>query len=549
VGEGGVELQLKDYPLQKCSIDSTQILKVSRSTIFCTLTVLLCAVLFLPFLGYSGLSQSEGHRAVPGWEMLGRGEAFPTTLFGYPYVRKPPGMPWAIALVSWALGQTEFAARLVSVLATAGGALLSAWAASRWFGERAALVAGAGYALMPVFWYPARSAEIEALHNSVTLAACLGVVAIVRHAARGSTHSQSKIIDLVISLCTGLAMAAMIIAKGPAGVPVVVGVGLCAVVIMRRSHSVKSSAGGEGGALVTTAGRILFGLTPGVMLCAVLTTGAAWRTMVTLEGLPPPIIEQPSHFLWNIRNLGMILSLPLAAWVSGLPLSIAYIMFWRLPPLRSTFADATARSLAWGLLSAIVIYTMVGIGNDRYAMPALTLCPLVVSAAYVRVASGLGANFSKERRWKKNLRTWGVALVVAAYVHHVYLDYRREVRTSGRPQGVHLAALIPDGATVYAFELIDQRPEVCWYLETTARTLGKSIDCKWIPYPAVLGGQGPPTLPPAGNYVLMRTDNRPRDQYPPEQREYERYNIMSKLQRVESGKVHNFEYTLYLVLP
>ncbi len=531
------------------SIARTHTLKISRSTIFCLITLLLSAVLFLPYLGFSGLSLSEGHRAIPGWEMLTRGEAFPTTLFGYPYVRKPPGVPWAIAIVSHFFGPTEFAARLVSVFATAFGAVLSGWAASRWFGERAALVAGAGYLLMPVFWYAARSAEIEALHNTMTLTASIGVIAIVRHAAMPVPRRSGKIYDFLISILMGVALAAMIGTKGPAGLPVVIGVGVCAVLILGHQRSMSFGPWHSGGPPSAVNSRVLIALVPGVMLCAAFTAWAAWRTMGSLEGLPSPVIEPPSHFLWNASHIGQIMLLPLAAMVSGLPMSIGYVMFWRLPPLRDSISDATARSLAWGMLVAVAIYTLAGIANDRYAMPALTLCPLVVGAAFTRATEGLGSRVQMGRQWNHHLTVWSRVLIVAAYVHHAQLEYRREYRTGGRAEGTRLATLLPDGAIIHAFEMIDQRPEVCWYLQSAARRLGKNIECKWVPYPAVFGHQGSPILPAVGGYVLMRTDTRPRDQYPPEHDEYAKYNLFSRLEQLDQGKVHNFEFTLYRVLP
>ena len=58
----------------------------------------LCAVVFWVRLGADGLGATEGHRAVPGWEMLDTGRWLVPTMFDQPYLRKPPGMSWAVAL-------------------------------------------------------------------------------------------------------------------------------------------------------------------------------------------------------------------------------------------------------------------------------------------------------------------------------------------------------------------------------------------------------------------------------------------------------------------
>lgn len=106
--------------------------------------VAVALILFLPGLGSTGLSMSEGHRVVPGWEMLERGDWRVPHMFERVYLRKPPGMPWAIAASSMVFGKTELAARLVSVVATALAGVCACWFARRWYGARWGSVRGAG---------------------------------------------------------------------------------------------------------------------------------------------------------------------------------------------------------------------------------------------------------------------------------------------------------------------------------------------------------------------------------------------------------------------
>src|SRR5437867_1102164 len=93
-----------------------------------------CAAVYLPRLGAGGLTNTEGHRAIPGWGMLESGDWVLPRMFGQVYLRKPPGMSWAIAASSAVFGETEFAARLPSALAMMGMALVAMFFGSRWFG-------------------------------------------------------------------------------------------------------------------------------------------------------------------------------------------------------------------------------------------------------------------------------------------------------------------------------------------------------------------------------------------------------------------------------
>src|SRR4051812_44009566 len=99
------------------------------------LTLLACACIYFPGLGATGFSSTEGHRVIPAWEMLASRDFLVPRMFGQAYLRKPPGMPWAIALSSSIFGETEFAARLVSAVSVTLLCLLIANTAHRWFGS------------------------------------------------------------------------------------------------------------------------------------------------------------------------------------------------------------------------------------------------------------------------------------------------------------------------------------------------------------------------------------------------------------------------------
>lgn len=104
------------------------------------LTALACA---LPFVGFwvPGLFDlDEGYYGAVLREMLATGDWITPKLGGSPWFEKPILLYW-LAGPSVALFGEQFGPRLPSVLATVGTALLLGWAARKWIGEGAGLLA------------------------------------------------------------------------------------------------------------------------------------------------------------------------------------------------------------------------------------------------------------------------------------------------------------------------------------------------------------------------------------------------------------------------
>src|SRR5262245_42956101 len=97
------------------------------------LVVMACLAVYWAGLSHAGLSASEGFRVIPAFEALERNDWLVITLFGQLYLRKPPGMVWAVAVASMLVGETEFAGRSVSALASTLNALPCLWFARRRF--------------------------------------------------------------------------------------------------------------------------------------------------------------------------------------------------------------------------------------------------------------------------------------------------------------------------------------------------------------------------------------------------------------------------------
>lgn len=84
------------------------------------------ALAYLPHLGTRDVRHEEGRRATPAREMLDSGRFVCPTLYGDPYLNKPPLYPWLVAAVGAVLGEvTPLAARLPSALAALGCALVA----------------------------------------------------------------------------------------------------------------------------------------------------------------------------------------------------------------------------------------------------------------------------------------------------------------------------------------------------------------------------------------------------------------------------------------
>lgn len=127
------------------------------------LIVLLGLVQLLPHLTEVDFHREEGRRVLPAREMLTSGNWVLPTLFGEPYLNKPPGIFWLQAAAQALFGGVStLAARLVSVLA-ALATLLALWATGRrLFSARAGALAALTFLLAPEVLSKARLAEIEA---------------------------------------------------------------------------------------------------------------------------------------------------------------------------------------------------------------------------------------------------------------------------------------------------------------------------------------------------------------------------------------------------
>ncbi len=436
------------------------------------LLLLVCALVYWTRLGVGGLHSTEAHRVVPAYEMLDHGHWLVPRMFGQPYLRKPPGMPWAIAGMSELLGRTPFAARAVSALSATLMAVVAFGFARRWFGPRAALAAGLAQALMPVMWETGRAAEIEALNNLGTQIAALCLIDAL-------VFARTRRVRILGAITAAAGVVWFALAKGPASLPVVLAVVAAACVAKR---SIKPLLGPVW-ITITLAGGV-------VGMFAWLILRAAGAEPVD------PIYQSPEAFLFEPGRLVGVATLIPAAFIQSLPVSLALLFPWGRDARDEAAGDETrerafsvARVLAWAWLIAVGLFMVMGVRNPRYTLPAAVLIPPLVGD----VVAGLGCWLHPRRERIARVlllgrpAAWPTVLLVAAGVYIGVIEPRRR-GTSGTPVGQRLGAAIADWASARGIEqlrieadgLIEARPEVLLAVEQSAPP-GISFLIRWDP--------------------------------------------------------------------
>lgn len=496
------------------------------------LLLALCAFIYWTNLGASGFSSTEGHRAIPAWELLGRDlhartDVFITTLFERPYLRKPPGMPWAIALSSAVFGQTEFAARAVSAAAATLATLTMLAFGRRWFGPVGGFAAGLAQALTPRWWAPGRSAEIEMLNNFGTLLAlaALADLLVLRH----RHHARSSL------LAAGLAAMGIVVAglaKGPASLPVLLGLFAGAFLISRSPRSLLRAP-------------ILAALVVGITAVAIVFLTIVSRSRTLPE---PAVVQSVTEFLWKPEQFWNVLAMPIVALVSALPASLALLFPWgpdardeSTPDRPRAHVDAhrIAMLMTWTCLLGLTVFLAVGVNNPRYAMPALT--PIAAVVGYV--AYGASGWFIPLRDsiavWMNLGGRWGwPAVLIVAAAYYVSTSEPKREWSSGRSAGVTLAASLPDRCELWADGLVEARPEVIRAATDTARTQGRSVRARWIPLSAE--PDWTKADPAARVFVLLRDD-----ELGDEWSQAQRAGWSMHLAPVTTGTAHKYSYRLF----
>ncbi|MBC7835601.1 MAG: glycosyltransferase family 39 protein [Phycisphaerales bacterium] len=459
------------------------------------LLVGLCLLLYWFNLGASGFAASEGHRVIPGWTMLETGNWLKIELFGQTYLRKPPGMPWAVAASAFFFGESEFSARAVSAFSATLGVLLSYLFASRWFGKPWGLAAGVTHVLMPLLFEPARAAEIEALNNLGTQLAAFFLIDLLIWMPtewRRPTTSNIALSANHLARCAAAALGIVIavLAKGPAGAHVLIAVVGASCVVARSTRPL---------------------VRPGLWISLVLA--AAVVAPIALAVLRansdnPAITQSPVAFLWERHRLLGIATLAPAAFIAALPASLWLLFPWGSDARaegrgsdQPRFRVARALGFAWVISIAILVIS--GVSNPRYAMPAAALLPSL--AAYVACGCAT-SDFTPTRRRIARLMCLttplqaAVLLLLGLLTWGLYKDDLRDSR-GGSLHGQALAHTIKSNAIIWADDLIEARPDILLGAQHRARLDGIRITPLWKKAEMLRA-----ELPPPGALIALRTD-------------------------------------------
>lgn len=444
----------------------------------------LSTVLFGFRLGREGLSYTEGHRVIPAWEMLETGDFWTPRMFGTVYLRKPPGISWAIAASSALFGTTEFAARLTGAVSGAAMVVATWWFATRWFGSPWGFFAALAQAATPQYWRFARTAEIEGLHNALTQWTVFLTIDLLLEQPQ---RTRLRVVRAVSAL--GLALTAMSLTKGPAGIPCFLGA-ILAVLIVRGNGRPGASK-----RLWAAIGLATFGI------FAVLATVARQVHAVQEE---TPVMQRVFGFDWAVDHFwGVVLLGPTALFLA-LPTSLLILAPSRRRDVRIPRAsDQIAQTIAWASILSLAIYSAVGLRNPRYAMPATTFLPALAGYAGPRIAGWLACQRDRSR-WRRVLlspMTFAATMLVA-WLGLVFVVEPRSGNTSGRQCAKDLVEQLPDNAVIWADGLIEARPETLEYTRLLGRERGRRFNVFWRKWEI-----NHAEWPPPGVFLALRTDN------------------------------------------
>jgi hypothetical protein len=369
---------------------------------------LLTVACHLPLLGSAPLAGTEGHRVFPALDMVRSGDWLLPRLFGQLYLIKPPLHDWLIAIaqiVSRNHGN-EFVWRLPSVIV---GALLNValyFFGARWFGRVGGIVSGlCGLGLL-CLWGQARTADVDATNQLACSVAALCLIEL---------YFGRPTRKWIWTIGAGAAVGATLMSKGPAGLPLIIGVVVWAswsrVVQRRRAVSESDAAADSSQPALVPSHHVEYRAAPiltkpqplpGTSLLGPLLIGVglfgvyavAAKLALNRLHLPPDysgVAEvgnkfYPSSFL----QLARAFSVPWQLFAFTLPVSVALPLVF-VPEFRNAIAAAErdndmprarlTRALAASLLISWGICVATGMVNTRYAY--VTVAPLCLLAAAV----------------------------------------------------------------------------------------------------------------------------------------------------------------------
>jgi hypothetical protein len=261
-------------------------------------------------------------------------------------------------------------------------------------------------------------------------------------------------------------------------------------------------------------GAILIGSTAGFFLL---------RHFAAINNDANAVRESGQFAMKWLSNPGGWITLIPIAFAAALPLSIALLIpIGKDARAEGESADPAwsrcvlaARSCAFAWFASCLIYAAIGIDNPRYLMPAsVFLAPIVGYIIRGMAAGGTGpfarAGFMEHRRdilkrlIYRGPAAWAGALLGLAIILNTGSSILPPA--TSRSVGASLAAALPSGATIWADDLIEARPDILLYAQQAAAASGRELRCIWAKprmHNAELPASGSDGAPP---FIILRTD-------------------------------------------
>jgi 4-amino-4-deoxy-L-arabinose transferase-like glycosyltransferase len=351
---------------------------VSKTLLHLSLIFIAGLFIYGLWLGDSPLDRTEPFRALVAHQMVHGSSWLVPRLYGELYLRKPPLIYWIEASVELLVGRgNEWVWRTPSVVGSAFLAAFLAWWAGRWFGASARLPSGFACLALVALWDQNRSADIDAL-NTVTAIVSTICVLELGHGISEISNLKSRI-GWTIGL--GLAVGAMLLLKGPGGLPQLLGAIVGPAIVLRSWKRVRWPS-------------LVIGILIGLAMFAAYVIAAKMAMqqahIVADKTGWYEVIEKIFLGGWKKRLLALVMPVELLAF--ALPVSavlpIAVMMIRRLP------GDDVFRQRALAILgtlgAGLIIWMIEGNDNPRYEYVMLPLLAPVVGFVWAGRAQRRG---------------------------------------------------------------------------------------------------------------------------------------------------------------
>jgi 4-amino-4-deoxy-L-arabinose transferase-like glycosyltransferase len=466
----------------------------------------LCGLLFFYGLPTGELYRTESLRAVIAQHFLRSGNWIVPTLYGEPLFTKPPGMYAAIALLSWPFGGvTEVTARLPSALAATGTVFLIYWYFGRQLGRRGGLLA-AFLAPLNLMWLDkATAAEIDMLQVFWVTAAILCFLRALDAEDDKVTRRLSDKVTKVLSfqVAVGARSATLVPSQQPEPDRPITLSPRHPGTLSARLWWLLALLCVAGGVLTKWTAPAIFYLT----VVALLWRRGQWRLLrgrdhllsasvaaavclawiaaaVSLSGwhafydtvsreglmrLSPAHHERPYPWLESLLH-------PLRIFATNLPLSA--LALWTLRPGFTQLWDERGRRLlealhCW-LWPNLFFWTIIPEHATRHSFPYFPAIGGLAAMVWLAWLNGR-LFWPGWNRWRPVLRPVPALLgivacgLIAKVVFVEVVTPARNHNREPRAKGELLARLVPEGKTLYLFQLKDEG--IMFYYDRTVQRL------------------------------------------------------------------------------